>query len=315
MIFTKHEEVQQLFDKSGDLQEIEARIGNLWNGHYVDHPVIENLCQLPSSVASEVWNDFAAVRLLTQIYRGQRLFSTEPNVYGQKYTNEFVTKYNKKYWQVELDQMSTDWMGPRLPVPDFDMKNGMQNAARSHNHYISKFYYPRYGGFSSILNSIVHDDFLNFVHSVEKIDLDKKLVFFQNGERKKYDILINTLPLTEFVRLSRALQIVSDAADELHCTSISLVNIVGHRLTASDFNWSYVYDDDLLSARVTFIETLSPNNVPNDKLVAVQVEVYDMQNRELSDEAMADNKPGKKQLVGWVDRYNLGCRCSTRFSR
>ena len=60
LIFTKHEEVRQLFDKSGDLQEIEARIGNLWNGHYVDHPVIEKLCQLPSSVASEVWNDFAA---------------------------------------------------------------------------------------------------------------------------------------------------------------------------------------------------------------------------------------------------------------
>ena len=94
---------------------------------------------------------------------------------------------------------------------------------------------------------------------------------------------------------------MSDAADKLHCTSISLVNIVGHRLTASDFNWLYVYDDDLLSARVTFIETLSPNNVPNDKLVAVQVEVYDMQNRELSDEAMAEKVCEEAIAMGWID--------------
>ena len=302
LIFTKHEEVQQLFDKSGDLQEIEARIGNLWHGHFVDHPVIENLCQLPSSVASEVWNDFAAASARANPPRSKTFFDWSLSAYGQKYTDEFVTKYTKKYWQVDLDQMSTDWMGPRLPVPDFDtVKNGVQNVARPRNHYISKFYYPRHGGFSSILESIVHDDFIKFNHSVEKIDLDEKIVFFQNGHRKKYDILINTLPLTEFVRLSGAPQIVSDAADKLHCTSISLVNIVGHRLTASDFNWLYVYDDDLLSTRVTFIETLSRNNVPDDKSVAVQVEVYDLQNRELSDQAIAEKVCEEAITMDWID--------------
>ena len=85
------------------------------------------------------------LRLLANLSR-PRLFDWSLSVYGQKYTNEFVANITRNI-EVELDQMSTDWMGPRLPVPDFDTEKWDAECCRSHNHYISKFYYPRYGGF------------------------------------------------------------------------------------------------------------------------------------------------------------------------
>lgn len=301
LIFTKHAEVLDLFDSGCTLQKIDARIGNYWSGCYVDHPVIDNLCQLPKQISDRVWKDYCEVNNASnhQSFEDFRLWCN--HAYGKYYTENFVRKYTKKYWQVELEQMSTDWMGPRLPIPNLEtVKSGLVKANKIKNHYISKFNYPKTGGFQSIFGGLMNGADINLGFEVHKIDLKSRTVYFKNGNHQNFDILVNTLPINEFISYCDAPEPIEFAANSLKCTSVNLVNIVGKRKLRANYNWLYVYDLKMLSTRVTFVETLSSHNV-KDGSVALQVEVYDLQHSPLDEKEIKQIVCKEALENGWID--------------
>ena len=40
--------------------------------------------------------------------------------FGDRITEVFQRPYIRKYWTVEMEQLSTDWIGPRVYAPDVD---------------------------------------------------------------------------------------------------------------------------------------------------------------------------------------------------
>ena len=49
---------------------------------------------------------------------------------GKTFSEEFVFKYTKKYWTLNAEELSTDWIGPRIYPPspeevikEYDKKN------------------------------------------------------------------------------------------------------------------------------------------------------------------------------------------------
>jgi Protoporphyrinogen oxidase len=200
--------------------------------------------------------------------------------------------------------MATDWMGPRLPIPNkVAVERGLFEAEGSKNHYISKFFYPKSGGFQEILKRMTNGHSVNYGFEIEKIDLAEKTLEFRNGEKRSYDLLINTLPIPDFVRMSGAPSDVLSAAGKLQCTSLTIVNIVGERRKPAKYNWLYVYDEEYLSTRVSFVETLSRNNVAKDK-VALQIEVYDKGDQTCSDEEIKNRVCDEAIEQGWIERIS-----------
>ena len=73
---------------------------------------------------------------------------------------------------------------------------------------------------------------------------------------------------------------VSEAADKLDYTSGYMISIGLNRKVSFPSVWFYIYDEDILPARIYFADKKSPNNAP-EGCSALQAEVYVSKYRQL----------------------------------
>jgi protoporphyrinogen oxidase len=277
--FTKHEYVRKLFAENTreEYEELEVKPVNYFKGIWVDHPVQSNLYQLPEDLNNECVISFLKVRN-NQEYDGKNLanyFDWSEYSLGLKITSEFIRRYTKKYWTVEPQELTTDWIGPRVHVPNVEkLLEGSRAKPEKNPHYINRIRYPRTGGYQSFVAPMAKGANVCQNHQVVRVDLASKRVFCANGRVFDYQNLISTLPLPVFVELCDQMSSEANvAAKELRCTKLLLVNVeVPHKVKRSE-QWLYVYDSDMLSTRVTLMDNLSPKNAPADQS-GLQVEVY-----------------------------------------
>ena len=65
-------------------------------------------------------------------------------------------QYTRKYHTTTADNMSTDWLGPRIYRPSLEeVLRGALSPSAPHMHYITHFRYPTEGGFVSYLKKFV----------------------------------------------------------------------------------------------------------------------------------------------------------------
>ena len=282
--FTKHEYVRNFFQRScsTDVLEQSNNVANWYRGHWIPHPAQSNLYAIPEPLASACLNDF-----MDSVPSDDSSIPTPSNYaewpdqsFGHTFATTFPYAYTRKYWTCDPEQLTVDWVGERVFRPDTKtVLEGFSKPASVNNHYFSNFRYPAVGGFASFLHGIAQTSNIVLDHEVSSIDLENKRIHFRNGRTTIYDRLINTLPLPVF--LSKCIQApdsIKEAAENLVCTSVLLVNIKAKVGNAKDYHWMYVYDEDMLSTRVTQIHKLSPSNCP-DNSIGVQIEVYESKYR------------------------------------
>jgi protoporphyrinogen oxidase len=201
--------------------------------------------------------------------------------FGQKFAEIFPAAYTRKYWTAEPAQLTTDWVGDRVFLPNVkDVVEGYEKPPAQSAHYIKTVRYPVRGGYMSFATQLVNNAQLFTNHRVSSIDLESKTIAFSNGVKRRYERLINTIPLPVFVKLANAPSEILAAADNLSCTSLLLVNVIAPHETKKPYHWMYVYDENKLSTRINCVELLSPNNGQAGK-TGVQVEVYASRNKPL----------------------------------
>ena len=65
-------------------------------------------------------------------------------------------QYTRKYHTTTAENMSTDWLGPRIYRPSLEeVLRGAISPSAPHVHYITHFRYPSDGGFVSYLKKFV----------------------------------------------------------------------------------------------------------------------------------------------------------------
>lgn len=275
--FTKHQYVKDLFDLNvqGEFLEYPVYPTNYYNGHWVPHPAQSNLYAVPEPVRSKCLSDFLETRKDTNN-------DVQPTNYdewiklafGNEFSNEFVKSYTKKYWTLDPEYLSTDWVGERVFFPDVEtVKKGFEGPLEESTHYITNVRYPKKGGYYSYANLLRKEMNVQFNKCVNKINLDSKTVYFTDGTQQQYTKLINTLPLPEFVKFIDARQEIKNAAEDLVCSELLLLNFVVDHPATIDSHWLYVYDVDKYATRINFTELLSPENGVEGKC-GIQVEVY-----------------------------------------
>jgi protoporphyrinogen oxidase len=290
--FTKYEYVKELFAQSvdNDFLEHEVETVNYYHGHWIPHPAQSNLYALPEPLRSECLNDFLLSRKNTESALPKNYDDWLRIALGNRFTDEFSTKYTKKYWTTHPKNLTTNWIGGRIFYPNVeDIINGFKNPLPRQTHYIQKIRYPRNGGYLSFAKILYNQSNVELNKEVIKIDLKERMIFFKDGSSTNYEKLINTLPLPLFVEYSNISDSGKDAASNLRCSSLLLVNVIANHPTVRSENWIYVYDEDKYSTRIHCTELLSPNNGVYGK-TGIQVEVYfsDYRKKNENDKAIAN---------------------------
>lgn len=122
--------------------------------------------------------------------------------FGKSIVEKFLKPYNEKLYAVDLTKLDVDAMGRFFPYADKEaIINNMKN--NKFNSYNASFLYPKNGAasFINILYEELNKDKVLLNTSVVSLDLNNKVATLSNGEIVKYEYLINTMPLNNFLKL------------------------------------------------------------------------------------------------------------------
>lgn len=274
--FTKDAYVQELFARSvaSRFNEISPVILNRYGHYWLRHPVQTNLYGLPVDLVVDCILDFV---------KAERTGSGSPDNYGQwlidrfgeKFARTFPYAYTRKYWTVEPEQMTTEWIEQRIHCPDLAEVLRGALSDKSHSiHYISKVRYPETGGFQAFLKGLQEGAEIHYGFEMAEIDVNKKKITFKNGFERHYEALVSSIPLPTLVQGIRDCpEEMREAADRLACTSVVLVNLGVERDNLANCHWFYIYNEEILPCRVHFPSMYSAHNSPPG-CSSIQAEVY-----------------------------------------
>jgi protoporphyrinogen oxidase len=274
--FTKNERIRNLLagNIAGKHEEPQLKIDNYWHGHRITHPVQCNMRGLPPQLIVDVIRDFVAVHQTPMVAKpnyAQWLHQT----YGKTFAETFPMVYGKKYHTVAMDQLTTDWIGPRMYRPSLDeIVHGALAGQLKHAHYVDTFRYPSEGGFLSYLEPFARRFELRLDHRVTGLDAKRRLLRFANGKEAPYERLISSMPLPALIPLIDGVpKDVLEASRKLAFTTAVLINLGIDRADLSDTHITYFYDEDIVFSRVNLPHMFSPHNAPAG-CGTIQAEVY-----------------------------------------
>lgn len=274
--FTQDERIQALLAESVEQQyeTVQITLNNYWRGFWPLHPVQLHLHGLPEEVIIKVISDFAAAREAPERpirnYADWLLAS-----FGATFADLFPMQYTRKYHLTTAENMSTDWLGPRIYRPSLEeVLRGALSPVAPQVHYITHFRYPSKGGFQRYLARFVPLGNLKLGHEATAINAQKRQISFANGETAAYDALVTSVPLPDLVRIIKGTPPdVLEAGKQLACSSCVLVNLGVEREDLSSAHMTYFYDEDICFTRLSFPHMLAHANTPRGT-GSIQAEVY-----------------------------------------
>ncbi|RKY32598.1 MAG: amine oxidase [Candidatus Omnitrophota bacterium] len=196
--------------------------------------------------------------------------------FGYGIAKYFMLPHNYKIWSHPLEKMSYNWIAERISI--IDIKRILRNIIFRYDDTgwgpNSWFKFPSFGGTGEIFRRFIPyiKDHLFLKKEVVKINTENKEIIFSDGDRRNYDILINTIPLDEFIRkadLTRFLSVV----EELKHNSVVVVGIGIKKPCPSDKCWMYFPENNCPFYRVTYFSNYSPHNTPQGDYYSLMCEI------------------------------------------
>jgi protoporphyrinogen oxidase len=275
--FTKFKKVRELFDRnaSNAVRVDKAMVLNYYQGNWITHPVMANLGQL-QHIGHEIYLSY----LETLEVEAPLLASYDDwlkSTYGEMARDFFFRPYTLKYWGLEPNQMSLDWVDGRFFPPDPEIVKQGMTESNLNAHYVSEFHYPHSGGFAAFFSPKKMSQNYNLKSEVVRIDSENSKIILSDGQSISYVNLISTMPLPELVQKLgvNVPKEVIEASSALRCSKLHLINIRVKNYVGPKTHWFYIYDLDLYSTRVTIQTAIQFGCDALDQEVDIQVEVYE----------------------------------------
>jgi protoporphyrinogen oxidase len=291
--FTKNVHVQKILAENvlGEFVEKRLTIDNFWQGHRIPHPVQNNLRHLPSELVVQIIADFMRAEFTRNDCKGHANSHANPKesdqlspqtyadwlhkAYGATFAKTFPMIYGKKYHTTAMENLTTDWIGPRMYRPTIEefIRAALPGTTAIPN-YIDVFRYPLRGGFVSYLEPFGRRFPIQLSKQVIRLDPHEKVLQFADGESICYGTVISTIPLPDLIPLITDVpDDVLAASQKLAFTTAYLVNLGVGRADFSDSVVTYFYDDDVIFSRINLPHLMSPNNAPGG-CGCIQAEIY-----------------------------------------
>ena len=244
----------------------------------IDYPIESNLWQLPMNQRI----DF----LISTIRNGESMGKPEPLNYeewirwklGDKICDEYMIPYNQKLWGVNPKELDIDWLNkiPKVNINEillycFEQKQD-KTKFPAHMH----FYYPKVGGFQSIVDALVRDE-LPFIRLCEKVDSLKRdnNVWIVNNKYES-DSIVNTTPWND---LYEALGSPQQLEPFFKKIKYNRLNISLYEASCDiNWHWRYVPDKNYPYHREFNIHSFAKDSKPGGIYLETNLDLYDGSN-------------------------------------
>lgn len=288
--FAKDPKVLEVFNTStnNEVYKHTPNPYNLYHGIWIKHPAQNNLYPLPEDEKQKIIADFKkrpAVIDMNKVTNYEQWLRLQ---FGDYFAEHFPMVYTRKYWMTDAKDLETKWIGNRIYQPSLDeVIKGAESSKTPVTYYAKEMRYPKTGGFSHFFSILTKNTDIRYNKKVSSIDVKNKTVQTYDGTSYKYDRLISSLPLPEYRKLIHNIpEQVEEAITKLRYTSGYHVSIALKTKNIPPYLWWYIYDEDILAARVYSPSLKSPDNAP-EGCSSLQMEVYCKENEYTEDELKA----------------------------
>lgn len=304
--FTKKEEVKTIFSEScGEPIKHIPNPYNIYHRQWIKHPAQNNLYPLSEEEKKVIINDFKARPVVDVTYLPENYEEWLRLQFGNYFAEHFPMVYTKKYWMKEARELRTEWVGNRVYQPSLDeVIAGCQTPDTPVTYYAKEMRYPQKGGYKSFLKSLADVAKIAYNMRVTEICPYEKKVRFINGSEIGYEKLYSSLPLPIVIdSIKNVPDIVRDAVNQLECTSGYHISIALKTNNIPPYLWWYIYDKDILAARVYSPSLKSSDNVPKG-CSSLQMEVY-CKEKEFTERELVEGTVGKLIKLGMIKEEDI----------
>ncbi|BAI76900.1 hypothetical protein AZL_f01400 (plasmid) [Azospirillum sp. B510] len=304
--FATEPEVRAVFDQTPWIDH-EATSFCRDNGIWLRHPVQNNL--YPLSVEEKIALIDGLVHEPRQEVNNYREWLVQQ--YGAPIAERWPVAYTKKYWTVSAEQLGIDWIGQRMRRSDLkEVLRGALSERAPNTYYINHMRYPKKGGYGSFISPLVQMADVECGQRIVEVDYKNRVVRSAEGKYWRYHHLVSTLPLPNLVSMMPDVpDSVCSASKTLFATCVDLVSIGFNSKISIPSLWFYVYDSDVLAARVYSPSWKSPENAPSG-CSSLQFELYSSVKSPIkkSVDQMVEN------CLSAVEEFGISCRNDVRFT-
>jgi protoporphyrinogen oxidase len=184
---------------------------------------------------------------------------------GTEFAQTFLIPYSEKFWTVHPRDMTWEWTGGRVPQPTVgQVLRGALWAKQTALGTNVDFRYPQGGGYGTIAKALLRRAGpVHLGYRATCLDTANRRVTFSNGASVPYDLLINTIPLPELIRICPdAPEGVRAASARLRTNSIRVVNLGINRPNLSDRHWVHFPEKDISFFRISYPSNFGPELAP-----------------------------------------------------
>jgi len=232
--------------------------------------------------------------------------------FGRELAEIFLFPYNEKVWGYPLSLLATGWMGERVAVPDV---RRLRRNIREHRDDVSwgpnnKFRFPIHGGTGAIWRAVAAGlpaERVLLEATVERVELDERVVVLRDGRRLRWDALVSTMPLD--VLCTRCEGLPSAAQRAGGALVHSAVHILGVGLRGPRPEalarkcWMYFPETHNPYFRITVFSSYSPHNVPpGEEYWSLMAEVSETPYRRVEADAVAGAVVAAMRRDGLIPR-------------
>ena len=304
--FAKEEKVLDFFNSSAG--EVITHIPNPYNIYHrkwIKHPAQNNLFPLEEQEKKLIIADFLARPTnvdMSQITNYEQWLRAQ---FGDYFAEHFPMVYTRKYWMCEAKDLETKWVGQRVYQPSVEeVIQGSKTADTPVTYYAKEMRYPKTGGYKHFFSSLADGTDIRYNQKVIAIDTTQKEVKTEDGNVYQYDKLYSSIPLPEYSHLLHGIpEDVKIAISKLKCTSGYHVSIALKTKNIPSYLWWYIYDEDILAARVYSPSLKSPMNAP-EGCSSLQMEVY-CKEGEYTEKQLLDGTIGKLVELGIIKQEDV----------
>lgn len=225
---------------------------------YTQYPFQSNTYGLPADVIKECVIGFIKAHYENDKSKANENFYEWCMAYlGVGISKHFMIPYNTKIYTVHPKDYASHWCDYYVPKPTLEqvIEGAVTSPEQKNVGYNATFRYPLNGGIGEIpkrlFDKCEKEKFLFYTEPLE-INSNEKTVLLSNGEIVKYEKLINSIPLKDFLKIqtSSDRDLLNGISDRMLIASVSYLNVAFNRLPGHSGHWFYIPEEKFMPYRI-----------------------------------------------------------------
>lgn len=263
IIFSKDDETLfEMLATIGNYVEHRRRTYIFYNNQFIKYPFENGISMLPAEERFQILKDFVE-NMIREKKEPENLLEWFYYVFGREITDRYLKPYNEKIWKRNLEEISLDWVGGRVPNPPVDdiLRSAVGIETEGYTHQL-RFFYPLKGGIETLAKSLAEKVDVRVSEAVRKIEIGEGEVVVETTRGQyEFDKLVYTAPLTHLPKIMDCDEIEGEI-QKLDYNSLTVVGL-GVKDKVPNFHWLYFPQSDIVFHRIAFLSNYSPYMAPD----------------------------------------------------